>query len=150
MPDCQQCGAPVEPAASACPECGALTPGATESFAPVVTEEGDVTTAAEVAEGPLLIVNKGPQLGEMFYLDRPAFSIGRDPKSDIFLNDMTVSRAHARLEIVGGAVTVRDAGSLNGTYVNGVCVDQAELSDNDVLQIGTFRMTFHGGGGVGR
>jgi pSer/pThr/pTyr-binding forkhead associated (FHA) protein len=72
-------------------------------------------------------------------------SVGRDPSSDIFLNDMTVSRAHAVLDTSPDGVSVRDAGSLNGTYVNGACVDQAQLREGDVLQIGTFQMVFHGG-----
>lgn len=94
----------------------------------------------------MLVVRKGPQLGERFFLDRPSFTVGRDPGSDIFLNDMTVSREHAVLDVApDGVVTVRDVGSLNGTYVNGICCDAASLSDGDVVQIGTFQMVFHGG-----
>ncbi|TLM87290.1 MAG: FHA domain-containing protein, partial [Actinobacteria bacterium] len=74
--------------------------------------------------------------------------VGRDPESDIFLNDMTVSRSHAEFEVVGDEVTVRDLGSLNGTYVNGVCVDAAPLSHGDLVQIGTFQMVFVGRGGA--
>lgn len=91
------------------------------------------------------MVRKGPQLGERFYLDRESFTVGRDPACDIFLNDMTVSRAHAVLTVYGGQVSVKDSGSLNGTYVNGECVDQATLAEGDVLQIGTFQMLFHSG-----
>ena len=91
------------------------------------------------------MVSKGPQPGERFYLERPELTVGRDPESDIFLNDMTVSRTHAILEVSGAEVSVRDAGSLNGTYLNGVCVDSAPLSDGDVLQIGTFQMGFFTG-----
>lgn len=143
MPDCSHCGAHVGADDESCPQCGMASPS-TASFAPVAAEVGGVALPREVVEGPVLVVRKGPQPGERFYLDRPRLTVGRDPKSDIFLNDMTVSRAHAVLESMGGSVTVRDAGSLNGTYVNGVCVDEAVLGDGDVVQIGTFQMVFHG------
>jgi pSer/pThr/pTyr-binding forkhead associated (FHA) protein len=131
---------------SVCPSCGALTAGATASFEPVgVAEERGVTTPESV-EGPMLMVRKGPQPGERFFIDRPELAIGRDPQSDIFLNDMTVSRAHAVLESRGGEVSVRDVGSLNGTYVNGACADRAVLTDGDIVQIGTFQMIYHAGG----
>lgn len=148
MPDCPHCGAEMHDSNTSCPSCGAAGVGATASFEPVSSEAGGASVAAEGLDGPVLVVRKGPQPGERFYLDRPAFSIGRDPASDIFLNDMTVSRAHANLEIVGGTVTVRDAGSLNGTYVNGVSVEDADLNDGDVVQIGTFQMVYHGGTGT--
>jgi pSer/pThr/pTyr-binding forkhead associated (FHA) protein len=122
-----------------------MVSGATASFEPVSGEAGGASAVAEEMEGPVLVVRKGPQPGERFYLDAPALSMGRDPSSDIFLNDMTVSRSHANLEVVGGQVTVRDAGSLNGTYVNGVCTGEADLSDGDILQIGTFQMVYHQG-----
>lgn len=147
MPDCSHCGAHLSPDDTSCPQCGMASPN-TASFEPVSTEPDLVGVPSELVEGPVLVVRKGPQPGERFYLDRPALTIGRDPKSDIFLNDMTVSRAHANLEVVGGVVTVRDAGSLNGTYVNGICVDEAELSDGDVVQIGTFQMVYHGAEGT--
>lgn len=141
MPRCSHCGADVEPEATTCSECGAAV-SSTASFKPVGGTEPDAVV--EPVEGPVLIVRKGPQLGENFYLDGPRFSVGRDPSSDIFLNDMTVSRAHAVLTVVSGKVTVRDEKSLNGTYVNGVCVDEAALNDGDVLQVGTFQMVYHG------
>ena len=100
----------------------------------------------EPLEGPVLVVRKGPQPGERFFIDRPELAIGRDPASDIFLNDMTVSRSHAVLEARHGEVSVRDAGSLNGTYVNGQCAERAVLRDGDIVQIGTFQMVYHAGG----
>jgi pSer/pThr/pTyr-binding forkhead associated (FHA) protein len=99
------------------------------------------------AEVPLLIVRKGPDVGETFYLDRPSLTVGRDPDSDIFLNDVTVSRRHAVLEVKGESVRVRDAGSLNGTYVNDALVTEAELRSGDAVQIGRFQMVFLAGGG---
>lgn len=148
MDECRQCGTHVEEGVALCPRCAGASAESTESFEPIVGTD-EVLGPLGADEGPMLVVRKGPQPGERFYLDRPALSMGRDPSSDIFLNDMTVSRAHANLEVVGDIVTVRDAGSLNGTYVNGVCVDVAELHDGDVLQIGTFQMAFHGGGARG-
>jgi pSer/pThr/pTyr-binding forkhead associated (FHA) protein len=81
-------------------------------------------------------------VGERFYIDRAHLEIGRDPDADIFLNDVTVSRVHAVLELADGRVSIRDVGSLNGTYVNGEYVDSAELVSGDVVQIGTFQMLF--------
>jgi len=125
--------------------------GATQSFRPVGAGEGSVAPGTELsAEGPVLIVRKGPQPGERFYLDRPKLTIGRDPESDIFLNDTTVSRDHAVLVIAAGEVSVHDESSLNGTYVNGVVVDAATLHDGDVVQIGTFQMVFASGQEAGR
>jgi len=99
-------------------------------------------------EGPALVVRKGPQPGERFFLDRARLTVGRDPESDIFLNDMTVSRIHSVLECSASGVHVTDSGSLNGTYLNGELVDSAQLADGDVLQIGTFQMVFFLGSGV--
>jgi pSer/pThr/pTyr-binding forkhead associated (FHA) protein len=74
-------------------------------------------------------------------------TVGRDPDCDIFLNDVTVSRRHARLLVGERGVSVEDTDSLNGTYVNGVLVDRAALRMGDALQIGRFQMFFIGGGG---
>ncbi len=143
MAQCPACGANVEPDAIECSSCGAPVAGTTASFAPVsTTEAGPTVTGAPPAEGPVLVVRKGPQPGERFFIDRPRLTIGRDPESDIFLNDMTVSRMHAVMEQIGSVVKVTDAGSLNGTYVNGVLVDSAELEHGDAVQIGTFQMAF--------
>ncbi len=150
MSDCAVCGAQLEDLHGPCPACGATVSQATESFEPVSVDQMEAGPSATAAEGPALIVRKGPQSGERFFLDRPHLTVGRDPQSDIFLNDMTVSRSHAFLVVSHGEVTVRDASSLNGTYVNGVCVDAAPLSDGDVLQVGTFRMVFVSGTGAAR
>lgn len=121
--------------------------GATASFEPVAQAEAALPTSSG-AEGPVLVVRKGPQPGERFFLDRARLTVGRDPESDIFLNDMTVSRIHAVLDCVAGGVTVTDSGSLNGTYLNGRLVDSALLADGDALQIGMFQMVFFLGTGV--
>lgn len=142
MAQCPACGAAVDTKDGDCPSCGLHVAGATASFEPVGIAEDSGIPAAGNMDGPALIVRKGPQSGERFFLDRPRLTIGRDPESDIFLNDMTVSRIHAVLDCSEGNVSVLDSGSLNGTYVNGECVDSALLDDGDVLQIGTFQMVF--------
>lgn len=147
MDTCPACGGGLGDAHDVCPECGAALSERTESFDPV----GEGMTARELSEidaGPLLAVRKGPEVGERFYIDRSRLVLGRDPASDIFLNDITVSRRHAVLDFEAGQVTVEDAGSLNGTYVNGVSVDRATLRNGDELQIGRFRMVFLDGGGA--
>lgn len=144
MPRCRRCGAELRADDRVCASCGERVAGATESFEPVPV--GAAAEGAHLAEeGPALVVTKGPQTGERFYLDRARLTIGRDPASDIFLNDMTVSRAHAVLENVDGVVSVHDSSSLNGTYVNGRLVESATLADGDVVQIGTFQMVFVAG-----
>lgn len=143
MAQCPVCGASVEPDAGQCDACGAEIAGTTASFEPVAgAEAAPVLTGPASAEGPEFVVHKGPQTGERFFIDRPRLTVGRDPESDIFLNDMTVSRIHATVEQVGSSIRVTDAGSLNGTYINGVLVDTAELNHGDVVQIGTFQMMF--------
>jgi len=142
MAECPACGATVSPDANNCESCGARIAGATASFAPVMTEENTPAPMSVGVGGPVLVVRKGPQSGESFFIDREKLTIGRDPESDIFLNDMTVSRMHAVIECRDNSVSVRDAGSLNGTYLNGSWADAADLSDGDVLQIGTFQMIF--------
>ena len=142
MAQCPVCGVDVEPDATQCPACDASLGGATASFAPVGSETLTQVESSECVDGPALVVRKGPQPGERFFIDRARLSIGRDPESDIFLNDMTVSRLHAVIEMQGKVVKIDDAGSLNGTYVNGVLVDSAELSHGDSVQIGTFQMAY--------
>jgi pSer/pThr/pTyr-binding forkhead associated (FHA) protein len=144
MSDCPKCGIDLPEGARVC-QCGCDVPGSTASFEPVGDAKSTVDGGVDGSEGPVLVVRKGPQPGERFYIEAPELTVGRDPDSDIFLNDMTVSRTHAVLDLSGDMVSVRDAGSLNGTYLNGVCVDSAPLSDGDVLQIGTFQMVFFAG-----
>lgn len=149
MDVCPSCESPVAPDASACPECGTRLEGSTASF-DVVGQPEPVSPAPEIGatEVPVLVVGKGAEVGERFYLERPELTIGRDPDSDIFLNDVTVSRRHARMVIEGGVVTIIDAGSLNGTYVNDTLVDSAALRSGDSVQIGRFKMVFMTGGGA--
>ncbi len=90
----------------------------------------------------LLVVKRGPNAGSRFLLDQPTTSAGRHPDSDIFLDDVTVSRRHAEFRVDGNEFQVVDVGSLNGTYVNREPVDSASLTNGDEVQIGKFRLVF--------
>ena len=90
----------------------------------------------------LLVVRRGPNAGARFLLDHDVTTSGRHPDSDIFLDDVTVSRRHAEFHRGAGGFTVRDVGSLNGTYVNRERVESATLSSGDEVQIGKFRLVF--------
>ncbi|MDZ4654504.1 MAG: FHA domain-containing protein [Coriobacteriia bacterium] len=149
METCPSCGAQLPEGAEACPSCGLCIEGSTASFRPVgVEEERTGTIVVETSDIPVLVVHKGAETGERFYLEHGSYTVGRDPASDIFLNDVTVSRHHAKIDVIGGDVNVSDAGSLNGTYVNDVLVDSAHLQNGDALQIGRFKMIFLAGGGA--
>lgn len=95
----------------------------------------------------LLVVLRGPNTGARFLLDADEVSAGRHPKSDIFLDDVTVSRRHATFRREGDVFLVRDVGSLNGTYVNRERIDDAALKTRDEVQIGKFRLVFYAGVG---
>ena len=94
---------------------------------------------------PVLTIIKGPQSGASFPLEGSEISVGRDPKNSIFLNDMTVSRAHAKIIVNAQGAMVEDLGSLNGTWVDGAIVNAAPLHDGSTLQIGTFTLVYHTG-----
>lgn len=147
MKTCPACGADVYDDAERCTSCDAPLDGATESFQ-AVGESGGPTyhVDAESITVPVLVVRKGVEVGERFHLDQPRISIGRDPGSGIFLNDVTVSRHHAVLRVSGTEVEVEDVGSLNGTYVNDSLVERETLAAGDTVQIGRFQMVFLSGG----
>ena len=105
--------------------------------------DSSVTGIEGLPEGQaLLVVKRGPNAGSRFLLDQATTSAGRHPDSDIFLDDVTVSRRHAEFRSEGGSFTVVDVGSLNGTYVNREPVDAASLANGDEVQIGKFRLVF--------
>lgn len=91
----------------------------------------------------LLLVLRGPNTGARFLLDAPLTTTGRHPDSDIFLDDVTVSRKHAVFQQDGDGFMVRDVGSLNGTYVNRERIDSVSLRAGDEVQIGKFRLVFY-------
>ena len=93
----------------------------------------------------MLIVKRGPNAGARFLLDQSTTSAGRHPESDIFLDDVTVSRRHAEFRLDDGKHVVVDVGSLNGTYVNREPRNSEVLSSGDEVQIGKFRLVFLAG-----
>jgi pSer/pThr/pTyr-binding forkhead associated (FHA) protein len=105
--------------------------------------EGQLFGAEALPQGSgLLVVKRGPNAGSRFLLDRATTTAGRHPNSNIFLDDVTVSRRHAEFRCVSGEFQVVDVGSLNGTYVNREPVDWAVLANGDEVQIGKFRLVF--------
>lgn len=90
----------------------------------------------------MLVVKRGPNAGSRFLLDADLTTVGRHPESDIFLDDVTVSRRHVEFSRRGEGFSVRDVGSLNGTYVNRERIEEASLSGGDEVQIGKFRLVF--------
>lgn len=109
-----------------------------------VLTKADLATVEALRPGTaLLVVLRGPNTGARFLLDDDEVLSGRHPDSDIFLDDVTVSRKHAVFRRSGGTFSVQDVGSLNGTYVNRDLVDEAVLSTGDEVQIGKFRLVFY-------
>ncbi|MCI2417542.1 FHA domain-containing protein [Saccharopolyspora sp. K220] len=115
-------------------------PESTESAPPEPAPTSGVD--ALPAGSALLVVKRGPNAGSRFLLDRETTSAGRHPDSDIFLDDVTVSRRHAEFRREGNDFVVVDVGSLNGTYVNREPVDTSVLANGDEVQIGKFRLVF--------
>ncbi len=109
------------------------------------TDAGAADAAAVATLPPntaLLVVRRGPNEGSRFLLDSEVTEVGRKPDSDIFLDDVTVSRRHAEFYRHGGKFAVRDVGSLNGTYVNRARIEEVALNGGDEVQIGKFRLVF--------
>lgn len=102
----------------------------------------DITPPAGAA---ILIVKRGPNAGARFLLDQETTTAGRHPESDIFLDDVTVSRRHAEFRLNDGTFEVVDVGSLNGTYVNREPRNSQVLAIGDEIQIGKFRLVFIAG-----
>jgi hypothetical protein len=153
---CNQCGHRNPPGSNFCSSCGAaLNLGEVEdtTMTHVVTpaEERDAEEDLKVSPddlaegGALLVVRKGPNEGSKYMLDAEVTRAGRHPDSDIFLDDITVSRRHAEIVRRADGFHVLDVGSLNGTYVNRDRVEEAKLSNGDELQIGKFKLVFFTG-----
>ena len=98
-------------------------------------------------DGHALIVQRGPQTGKTWVLPAGVTEIGRHPESDIFLDDVTVSRRHCRVAVAETSVSLEDAGSTNGTYVNDARVDRVELRPGDRLLVGKFHLVVARGDG---
>lgn len=112
--------------------------------------EDIATISALPATSALLIARSGASAGARFLLNADSTTVGRHPRSDIFLDDVTVSRKHAFFVRSGEDFFVQDTGSLNGTYVNLQQVEEAKLSDGDEVRIGKFRLTFYASPQAGR
>lgn len=156
---CTACGTENPPGSRFCANCGAELPAAssgadatrTISVTGVVPEAEGESFSTEAHQGAvdaltpgsaLLVVKRGPNAGSRFLLDQEVTTAGRHPDSDIFLDDVTVSRRHAEFRREGSGYTVHDVGSLNGTYVNREPVDAVPLSGGDEVQIGKFRLVY--------
>jgi pSer/pThr/pTyr-binding forkhead associated (FHA) protein len=145
---CTRCGHPNKDEARFCANCGApLHEDTTMGIAPVEVEEeageefplpGDHLEAGQA----LFLVKRGQNAGSTYLIDAETTTIGRNPSSDVFLDDITVSRRHAELRRSGGRFELRDLDSLNGTYVNRERVDAVALSSGDEVQIGKFKLAF--------
>jgi FHA domain-containing protein len=145
---CSECGFQSPAAANYCARCGALLVRAegdetTMSLAPDDLRDDDPEALDVSVEATALVVRAGGgRAGETFTPSAPRTLIGRSPECDIFLDDVTVSRRHAELLHDGEHYTIRDLGSLNGTFVNRQRVESVELQDDDEVQVGKYRMTF--------
>jgi pSer/pThr/pTyr-binding forkhead associated (FHA) protein len=162
MPVCQSCGHDNPAGNRFCASCGealvrAESPGeVTSTIAigspPVETDESSssgatgvdpVALAALEPGTALLVVERGPNVGSRFLLDASVTTVGRHPDSDIFLDDVTVSRRHAQFRRSDDGFVVADVGSLNGTYVNRDRIDETALRAGDEVQVGKYRLIFH-------
>jgi FHA domain-containing protein len=150
---CPECGFVVTEGANYCQRCGAYVAQREDARDDVTTatyvideqtgelrpvDVGDVAAAS----GALVIRSGGGRVGESFSLNGDRLTIGRRPDSDIFLDDVTVSRDHALLVRRGGDLYLDDLGSLNGSYVNRRRIESHRLEDGDELQIGKYKLTF--------
>jgi pSer/pThr/pTyr-binding forkhead associated (FHA) protein len=157
---CAQCGHQNAEDSRFCARCGAaLTPGSSGPVAGDQTTTISLTgldTPEEVPDdlsadllleslpvgNALLVVQRGPNAGSRFLLDKDLTTVGRHPDSDIFLDDVTVSRRHAEFSREGDSFVVRDVGSLNGTYLNRERIESTPVGSGDEVQVGKFRLLF--------
>jgi pSer/pThr/pTyr-binding forkhead associated (FHA) protein len=109
-------------------------------------EGAELSAATGLLELPrgvaMLVVTRGSDEGVRFVLEQPLIRAGRHPENEIFLDDITVSRRHAEFLMTEGGTTVRDVGSLNGTFVNRSRIEEASLSSGDEVQIGKFKLLY--------
>jgi pSer/pThr/pTyr-binding forkhead associated (FHA) protein len=150
---CHNCGHRNPDGVNFCSSCGAALPSerpeTTVAVQPVDdhgegAEEDSAVTLVEVPHGTgALVVKRGPTVGSRYLLQPEVTRAGRHPESDIFLDDITVSRRHAEFSRQpDGKVVVRDVGSLNGTYVNRERIEDQVLSAGDEVQIGKFKLVY--------
>ena len=150
MPTCPKCGFDSRNDSNFCSRCGGrLTPTdpseTTITYAPADREELDTQSirGESLRETTALVIRAGGgREGEAIALDADDVTIGRSPHSDLFLDDVTVSRHHARVIKDESGYLAEDLNSLNGTYVNRRRIERCRLSDGDELQIGKFKLSF--------
>lgn len=153
---CSHCGAPLRPGVA--PERPSETTSTIsisgieaydaevtgQTAMPMLSPEAQAAVDALPIGSALLVVRRGPNSGSRFLLDSDLTTAGRHPQSDIFLDDVTVSRSHVEFRrSPDGSFTVADVGSLNGTYVNRERIDQVALANGDEVQIGKYRLVFY-------
>jgi hypothetical protein len=147
---CPECGFANAEGANYCQRCGAFLaqseppPGATTaSYKVGENDEVDAVDVVLPARGRMLVIRAGGgRAGESFPLERDRLTVGRRPDSDIFLDDVTVSRDHAILVRRGDEYYLDDCGSLNGTYVNRRRIESHHLADGDELQVGKYKLAY--------
>ncbi len=148
---CPECGALNDEGANYCQRCGAFlaAPDPAPSTTTATYKVGETGEIEEVqledivAGGAALVIRAGGgRSGESFPLEGDRMTVGRRPDSDIFLDDVTVSRDHALIVRRGSDFYLDDCGSLNGTYVNRRRIESHRLSDGDELQVGKYKLTF--------
>jgi hypothetical protein len=149
---CTECAFVNTEGANYCQRCGALLERAEAPGEPVtatyrIDDAGELVPVeiGEVTEtGPALVIRAGGgRVGESFAVDGKRMSIGRRPDSEVFLDDVTVSRDHALLIRRGEHWYLDDCGSLNGTYVNRSRIESHRLDEGDEVQVGKYKLTFH-------
>lgn len=137
---CPVCSVTNVSGANFCSACGATLPEADETTGSYPVLGVDVAGEGEVGQ---LIVTRGGTAGARFALAGDEVTIGRHPDSSIFLDDVTVSRRHATVTRDGaGQYSLHDAGSLNGTYLDGERIEHAALREGAQVQVGRFRLVF--------
>ena len=136
---CSSCGTPLTDAHAGSDTTITFMPGELDTD---LDEEIHISPDELEGGRGVLIVKRGPNAGSKFFLDTDATIIGRHPDSDIFLDDITVSRRHAEIAREAGSFALHDVGSLNGTYVNRERVESAPLRSGDEIQIGKFKLVF--------
>ena len=153
---CPECGFVNAEGANYCSRCGAYLGAARENPSGTgepgtatyrIDETGELVPVDVGARGaapgaPRGIRAGGGRVGESFPLNADRMTIGRRPDSNIFLDDVTVSRDHALLVRRSGDFYLDDLGSLNGTYVNRHRIESHRLEDGDELQVGKFKLTY--------
>ena len=145
---CSECGFQNPEAANFCLKCGSLirhddSGETTMALTPEEIASEATGGSGHGVDGPALVVRSGGgRVGEHFFVQGDTTLIGRSPDCTVFLDDVTVSRRHAEITRSDGRFSIRDLGSLNGTFVNRSRIESTEIEDDDELQIGKYRLTF--------